>query len=1635
MSSLNDPTEEGYAGMAGMTAYNHVEGDFFLSKMPAFDSQVVKQTIQGVVDEFVLKTDEISLQSIFTENQPVNITETVYSHETTNVINKSLTSYATDALGNPFNRIVIQAGSGEYNASLATNVSSSVHDEIVALAVEDVRPFMIKGLDIDHDANIVNGKPKNDGYIRHLTPSDKPLIASIKSPSILTTNGGPSRILVYYDAIDLTGEVVAGTGLPKSDFNTIMDDYYCSTKKAYLVVQKTVPAASTVFSIGGTPRTLSDILLKPYASPPGTSSDVQLEITSAGGLISIPASNFKRPMKSHALKSYGQGGRMESPYIDVSDCLISMKNSILGYGRPRAIDNPNIPDQTSNPSHHVMVITPSTGSDLKQHSSTKQTPAGLSRASLQVFNVIDNTLSSNENLVLALPANRNRYAVLDDFTTSANSVNPSLITIEIALLSGRAEQFNVQVKGDEAELEIRGRSKLMDFSNELVNRDLNLGEAIPIKEIGDLGTPTATLSLGGLGQGGIDAKPIWDEHSNLTGWKDRIVGTGNPSVRNDKQTSTHYASTRALTEIPLFPSMFYDVEKIHGDGKELPHPSGMDFTMTVDATMTAMNRPQMQHIEGKNAIDWGMRDVVSAIRVNGQDISLMTSYVNSYAMRCQNSIIQGVITGHDLTLGTTNSYIQLDDVEAFENEAGLIFGGSGVLTNPCFITIGEGIITEASGQEHVSYYMMRIHKIDTTTNRIYPNLAYVRHFGGDHPVRTFDTTASTRADAHIFVGAVVMMGGIIANSNLHPNAPNYDASGPTTEGIRDAVRACLGLEFDVMHYPNTHDTPLAKELVLIFNDRVSMSGLEFDIYNEFGGKNDVYTRLPIECIPYFAGLKGIDSEGENLRHVMPQQIRFHEIALKSQGFKECVNEVIRKINMSGHPQAKNERGKSAYDTHIVSTFATGSHLGYVRAFLGKEVESKDGEKGFSIVIHSTVPGAAGRNFAVWFENRSSYPYRPIQAFGFGGLLAQNSRTYGANSFAAPMPIGSDGETYVPITTFTGAPHGRTIQWGSALYSNVDDVRSYDGIGQRYIAQTTNLGATGNAYGSYSTDVISKINVDIGVIDYMARSNILASQTSSSKPIIIRMNGKLATVDSVGPIISEMTIVSLENVRPYEDAKKFYDALFDNAGAEIIGLEVEFLNPLMDKDGIIFFGGGHTGVVFDISDGTDRDYSSDYDHHLALGPTGFSGFQNLGDFQGASAVLDFTDLRNEDTINDNTFRGFHHRDELDANGSPNGICRMYVRCVDHAVPGEAFGAGAFTQDNTEWREDLYNRKVRLTTTGFSATTASITDNIEITGSSLSLGAKSWWHEDVVALFNNNGGTIEAEHGEVKAFDPRRTVNLTYGISAVIKPGVDLTHFTGPILQGIYNDGVSSKGYPWGLHVAGQPPVGVEQEMTIALSYPTGIGIGLPIGTSLLVPSSMPSNGIKVNTNGWTFIMAGHNSVGESYCYIGNTVGINDPLDPGAPLTPGLRDLTEFMANVADQNYGITAIGPNKRNTFDTQSNGYGGGVRDHPDVPAALQTIRDKDMATIGCALIGAPYVHFTGGEQTQGNHPCAPFTGYFSGMLSGASTYGTVDATGTTGTNSAGPIHFAGFLSEVALWKRDITFIEASTLWAGRSIW
>ena len=96
-------------------------------------------------------------------------------------------------------------------------------------------------------------------------------------------------------------------------------------------------------------------------------------------------------------------------------------------------------------------------------------------------------------------------------------------------------------------------------------------------------------------------------------------------------------------------------------------------------------------------------------------------------------------------------------------------------------------------------------------------------------------------------------------------------------------------------------------------------------------------------------------------------------------------------------------------------------MGYVRAHLGRVVEDANGNEGFSIVIHSTVPGATSRNFCVWLDNgKGQAEYKPQYLIGHGGRF----RNYycappeisGENMHPAPMPIDKNGKPFAPITT-------------------------------------------------------------------------------------------------------------------------------------------------------------------------------------------------------------------------------------------------------------------------------------------------------------------------------------------------------------------------------------------------------------------------------------------------------------------------------------------------------------------------------------------------------------------------------------------------------------------------------------------
>ena len=54
---------------------------------------------------------------------------------------------------------------------------------------------------------------------------------------------------------------------------------------------------------------------------------------------------------------------------------------------------------------------------------------------------------------------------------------------------------------------------------------------------------------------------------------------------------------------------------------------------------------------------------------------------------------------------------------------------------------------------------------------------------------------------------------------------------------------------------------------------------------------------------------------------------------------------------------------------------------------------------------------------------------------------------------------------------------------------------------------------------------------------------------------------------------------------------------------------------------LYFGGGFSGVVMDINDGTQNDYNEFYKHPYAAGPTGSAGLQNIGEVASSYALLD------------------------------------------------------------------------------------------------------------------------------------------------------------------------------------------------------------------------------------------------------------------------------------------------------------------------------------------------------------------------------------------------------------------------------
>lgn len=203
-------------------------------------------------------------------------------------------------------------------------------------------------------------------------------------------------------------------------------------------------------------------------------------------------------------------------------------------------------------------------------------------------------------------------------------------------------------------------------------------------------------------------------------------------------------------------------------------------------------------------------------------------------------------------------------------------------------------------------------------------------------------------------------------------------------------------------------------------------------------------------IPAFLCLKGIRSSSLDLTNVTQEPRLQHLPQWKDMDFvrrltvdcgevalaegvvdvESAASEIVRRINQYGALQARLTNGGSAHDPAVWwdadKAFANsdrGTHMGYLRAHIGRQVEDKNGNVGFTVVIHSTVPGASGRNFCVWLDNGTGQStYNPQFLIGHGGrwrnFWALPEEQQGENMHPAPMPLDKNGRPFAPITTLT-----------------------------------------------------------------------------------------------------------------------------------------------------------------------------------------------------------------------------------------------------------------------------------------------------------------------------------------------------------------------------------------------------------------------------------------------------------------------------------------------------------------------------------------------------------------------------------------------------------------------------------------
>jgi len=210
--------------------------------------------------------------------------------------------------------------------------------------------------------------------------------------------------------------------------------------------------------------------------------------------------------------------------------------------------------------------------------------------------------------------------------------------------------------------------------------------------------------------------------------------------------------------------------------------------------------------------------------------------------------------------------------------------------------------------------------------------------------------------------------------------------------------------------------------------------------------------------------------------------------------ESATQEIVRQINQSGAPKGQivvdKDTTGSAHDPapfwdtdKAFSSRDRGTHMGYVRAHMGREVQDKNGNRGFTVVIHSTVPGASGRNFCVWLDNsKGQSVYQPDFLIGHGGrwrnFWALPEEKEGENMHPAPMPLNKHGRPFAPITTLT--QYINPEETGEDVISTTDFTDSDDDSSPVIRAISNALGG-GQQFNTVNTESFSTIGSSSTII--------------------------------------------------------------------------------------------------------------------------------------------------------------------------------------------------------------------------------------------------------------------------------------------------------------------------------------------------------------------------------------------------------------------------------------------------------------------------------------------------------------------------------------------------------------------------